>query len=187
VASARREARERPLAYLLAAVVMALAACAPSPPQGPATYDLPPRPVRTDEIPLHVPPTMSGDTQFELMGLTSGMPTVIGSHADWPAKGQFVRLRVAVTNTGRTTALFDSRHQLLVASDGSARHPDEDAMLIKRQPAEVDLGSTVRLEFDLWFDIPKDAHATVLRAFGGGTLADLSDGHSVDIPISTGA
>jgi hypothetical protein len=175
------------MACLLAAVVAMLAACAPAPPAGPVTYDLPPRPVRSDETPLHVPPTMSGDTQFELMGLTAGMTTVIGSHADWPAKGQFVRLRVAVTNTGRTTALFDTRHQVLLASDGSANHPSEDAMLIKRQPAEIDLGSSVRLEFDLWFDIPKDAHATTLRAFGGGTLTDLADEHSVDIPLSTGA
>jgi hypothetical protein len=176
------------MAYLLlATVAVLLAACASAPPPGPPVYDLPARPVRTDEISLHVPPTMSGDTQFELMGLTSGMSTVIGSHADWPAKGQFVRIRVAVTNTGRTTALFDSRHQMLVASDGSSRHPDDQAMLIKRQPAEVDLGSTVRLEFDLWFDIPKDAHPTALRAFGGGTLTDLSDDHSVDIPISGSA
>jgi len=172
---------------LLAALFVLLAACAPSPPAGPLSYDLPARPVRDGEAPLHVPPTMSGDTQFELMGLTAGMTTVIGSHADWPAKGQFVRLRVAVTNTARTTALFDARHQVLVASDGSTSHPSEDAMLIKRQPANVDLGSSVRLEFDLWFDIPKEAHPTALRAFGGGTLTDLADDHSVDIPLSTGA
>jgi hypothetical protein len=168
-------------------IVAVLAACSSPPPPGPPTYELVPRPVRTDEIPLHVPPAMSGDTQFELIGLTSGMPTVIGSHADWPAHGQFVRLRVAVTNTARTTTLFNTRHQVLVASDGSTTHPSDDAMLIKRQPAEVDLGSTVRLEFDLWFDIPKEAHATALRAFGGGTLTDLADEHSVDIPLSTGA
>jgi hypothetical protein len=150
-------------------------------------YDLPARPVRTDEVPLHVRPTLVGDTQFELMGLTSGMPTVIGSHADWPAKGQFVRIRVAVTNTGRTTALFDSRHQMLLAADGSTRHPDDQAMLIKRQPTAVDLGSTVRLEFDLWFDIPKETHPSALRAFGGGTLTDLADDHGVDIPLPTGA
>lgn len=166
-----------------AAIVGAAALLGPAPAPTVPTYDLVPRPVRTSEIPLHMAPVRSGDTEFEFLGLTPGQPTVIGSHADWPAKGQFVRIRVAATNTGRTTVLFDTRHQVLVASDGTQAHPDEQAMLIKRQPSNVDLGSAVRLEFDLWFDIPAGTQPSTLRLFGGGTLTDLADDRSVDAPL----
>ena len=40
---------------------------------------------------------------FELIGLSTGMPSVIGSHAEWPAKGRFTRIRLVITNNGRNS------------------------------------------------------------------------------------
>ena len=167
---------------------VALAGCAgaPQPAPGPAVYELAPRPVRPDEKPLVPAPTPEGDTVFELIGLTTGMASVLGSHAEMPAKGQFVRVRLVVSNTGRNSVPFDANRQLLLTSTGTEHAPDSQAMLIKRQPGRIDIGSANRVEFDLYYDIPKDAVPTALRAFGGPSLADFSDHTGVDIRIDTG-
>lgn len=151
-------------------------------------YPLAPRTVRPNELPLTPAPTpaVEGDTAFELIGLTTGMASVLGSHAEWPAKGQFVRIRLVVTNNGRNTVPFDANRQLLLTADGAEHVPDSQAMLIKRQPGRIDVGSNDRLEFDLYYDVATDAVPAALRAFGGPTLADFSDRTGVDIPINSG-
>ena len=164
-----------------------LAGCAPAPappPPAPLTYPLAPRPVRNGEIPLNPAPVTSGDTVFELIGLSTGMPSVIGSHAEWPAKGRFARVRLVITNVGRNSVPFDANRQLLRTADGGDHTPDPQAMLIKRQPGRFDLGPTDRLEFDLYYDIPPDAKPSGLHAFGGPTLTDFSDAVGVDIAIT---
>jgi hypothetical protein len=171
---------------LVLGITLAGCAGAPKPAPEPAVYALAPRPVRPDEKPLVPASTPEGDTVFELIGLTTGMPSVLGSHAEMPAKGQFVRVRLVVSNAGRNSVPFDTTRQLLLTSAGTEHAPDNQAMLIKRQPNHIDLGQTDRFEFDLYYDIPKDAVPTALRAFGGPSLADFSDRTGVDIPIDTG-
>jgi Domain of unknown function (DUF4352) len=167
--------------------VLLLAGCAqeapPAPPPAP-TYEVAPLPVRPEEKALHPVPTTDGDSEFRLIGLTTGIKTILGSHAEWPAKGAFIRVRVVVTNTGRNTVPFDANKQTLVTADGATHTPDAQAMLIKRQPGQIDIGANDRLEFDLYYDCPPDAQPTALRAFGGATLADFSDTTGVDIPIT---
>lgn len=157
-------------------------AAAPSTP-APATYELPPRQVRPDETALKVPPAKNGDTEFTLIGLAAGLPSITGSHTEMPAKGQYVRLRLVVTNTGTSSVLFDPKRQLLVDDKGAAHPPDEQAMLIKRQPAQFDLGHSVRVEFDLYWDIPKDTKPVTLRAFGGPTISDMKNVDGTDIKL----
>jgi hypothetical protein len=173
---------------LAAFCALVLAGCAqptPTPPPPPATYDLPPRPVRPDERPLPSTPTNEGDTVFELIGLTTGIETILGSHAEWPAQGAFIRIRLVVGNSGRNTVPFDTTRQLLLLADGTTLTPDPQAMLIKRQPGQIDIGANDRLEFDLYYDAPVGATPTALRAFGGPTLADFADKTGIDIPIPT--
>ncbi|WP_410609513.1 DUF4352 domain-containing protein [Amycolatopsis sp. lyj-109] len=172
---------------LLAVVVLALAAgCAaaeqPSTP-APATYELPPRQVRPDETALELPPAKNGDTEFTLLGLAAGLPSITGSHTEFPAKGQFVRVRLVVTNTGTSSVLFDTKRQLLVDDQGVAHPPEEQAMIIKRQPAQFDLGHGVRVEFDLYWDIPKDRKPVTLRAFGGPSITDMKNLVGTDIKL----
>jgi ABC-type uncharacterized transport system auxiliary subunit len=177
----------RAAAAVVAALCIAtvLAGCA-APPAAPPTYHLPDRPARPGEQVLDGVTATEGDTAFRLIGLTTGLKSVLGSHAEWPAKGQFVRIRLVVTNTGRTTVPFDTDRQLLLTSDSATHVPDSQAMLIKRQPVRIDIGAADLLEFDLYYDVPVDVRPTGLRAFGGPTLADFSDTTGVDIPVHAG-
>jgi hypothetical protein len=178
-----------PAAVLVAAasaLAGLLGGCAPAPPPpppAPVTYPLTPRPVRNGEVPLDPAPVTEGDTVFELIGLSTGMPSVVGSHAEWPARGRFARVRLVITNTGRNSVPFDANRQLLRTADGLELAPDPQAMLIKRQPGRFDLGPTDRLEFDLYYDIPADAVPGALHAFGGPSLSDFSDATGVQVPI----
>ncbi len=165
------------------ALTCGLLGCAPAPADpGRPTYQLPPETVRPNEAPLQLPAVTEDDATFTLIGLTAGMPSVVGSHAEWPAKGQFVRIRVVVVNTGRSTLPFDSSRQQLITADGVAHSPDNEAMTIKRQPTKFELGANVRLEFDLYYDVPVEAKPVALRVFGGGTPFNRQD-TGTDIPL----
>lgn len=169
----------RGLGWLVAVVV---AGCAAGPP-APAVYPSPPRPARPSETVTTPVPTTDGDTVFEIIALTTGMRTVLGSHAELPAKGQYVRLRVAVSNSGRNSVLLDTSRQLLRTADGATYPPDPQAMLVKRQPAKPEVGPGNRFEFDLYYDVPAGAVPVGMHAFGGPTLADFADATGTDVPL----
>lgn len=174
---------------MLGALAMIATGCTagPAPASQPSTrptYHVDPRQARPDEKVLRGAAAKDGDTSFALLGLTAGQDTLVGSHIEFEAKnGQFIRLRVEITNTGRSTISFDAYRQLLVLTDGSAVAPDDATMQTKRQPQLIDLGANVRVEFDLYYDVAPDAKAKALRAFGGPTLYDGHDEESTDIPI----
>jgi uncharacterized protein DUF4352 len=176
------------VAVLGAIAVLATACTAdPTPASQPSTrptYRLDPGQARPDEKVLSGTAKKDGDTSFALLGLTTGQDKQVGSHIEFPAKnGQFIRVRVEVTNTGRSTVPFDAYHQLLVLTDGNAVAPDDPTMQTKRQPHLIDLGAGVRVEFDLYYDVARDAKPKALRAFGGATLYDAHDEESTDIAI----
>ena len=169
----------------LAGLVLTGCAAAPAPAAAPPatpTYQLPPRPVRPSEKPLALAPQVQGDTQFTLIGLTT-LDAIEGSHAEWQPKGRYVRIRLVVVNTGRSGVAFDTTRQQLLTADGVAHDVDPQAMLIKRQPGQFDLGANVRVEFDLYYDVPRDARPTALRVHGGPTLTDLKNLDFADIPL----
>lgn len=167
----------------LLAAVLAVGCTAPaSETPDPSTYPLTPREVRPGERPVRITGT-DGDTGYTVIGL-SRLPTLVGSHAEMRATGEFYRVRVVVTNNGRSSVLFDAGRQRLLLPDGSTVRPDSEAMLVKRQPGKFDLGANVLVEFDLYYDIPPDARVRALRVFGGPTLTDLADKQGTDIPLS---
>ncbi|MFI9449805.1 hypothetical protein [Amycolatopsis sp. NPDC052450] len=169
----------------LAAAVLLLAGCSAEQEQPPAkpVYDLPAREARPDETALHLPPATNGETEFSLIGLAAGLPSLTGSHTEFEAKGQFVRLRLVVTGKGLSGILFDTRRQQLVTDSGAVIAVDNQAMTIKRQPDKFELGRGVRVEFDLYFDLPKEAKPVLLRAFGGPTLTDMKNLTGTDIKL----
>lgn len=176
-------------AAALCVVVAVAAGCTAGPvpatrTSDPNTYRVEPRPARPDEKALSGAATKDGDTSFALLGLTTGQDKLVGNHIEFAAKnGQFIRVRVAITNTGRSSIPFDAYHQLLALTDGNAVAPDDATMQTKRQPHLFDLGAGVRVEFDLYYDVASDAKPEALRAFGGPTLYDGHDEQSTDIPI----
>ncbi|MFE2751455.1 DUF4352 domain-containing protein [Actinosynnema sp. NPDC059335] len=174
------------------AVVLAAAGCGDAPVvAGPetsaspaATYPVPPETVRPDEKPLKIPTTADGDTAFTLVGLTTEMPTLIGSHAEFHAKGQFVRIRMSVINNGRSSVQFNARRHVLVDDRRGEHEVDSQAMTIKRQPESLDLGANVRLEYDVYYDVPRDVKPLALRVYGGPTLTDMKDEAGTEIPLA---
>ncbi|QQQ80833.1 DUF4352 domain-containing protein [Saccharothrix sp. 6-C] len=174
------------------AVVLAAAGCGGTPvvagtgttTSPAATYPVPAQTVRPDEKPLKIPTTADGDTAFTLVGLTAEMPTLIGSHAEFHAKGQFVRIRMSVINNGRSSVSFAARRHVLIDDRDVEHTVDTQAMTIKRQPETIDLGANVRLEYDVYYDLPTDAKPLALRVYGGPTLTDLKDESGTEIPLA---
>jgi Domain of unknown function (DUF4352) len=172
-------------AGLLLAVSLLGACSGDDPADAPAvpTYHLNPRTVRPDEKAVRLAPVSDGDTSFTVIGMTTAMPELAGSHADIKATGQFVRIRLVLVNNGRTTTLVDVMKQRLRTADGTSHQPDLNAMLVKRQPQKLDVGAAVRVEFDLYYDIPTQARPAALQLFGGSTLLDLKDEQSTELRL----
>ena len=183
-----------PLILLTGTVVAAavLSGCAgadPAPSASPQaaptpTYELPPRPVRPSESPVRAAPVTDGDTRFQVIGLQKGLSGFFGSHAEWQAKGQYVVVRILVENPGRTNARFDAKRQRLIASDGGTYTVDKFAQAIKRQPDELPPGAGVRVELDLWYDIPEEAKVSAIRLFGDPPLGVTGGTDGVQVPLA---
>ena len=82
------------------------------------------------------------------------------------AQGAYTRVRLVLENVDRSDHDFDYSHQLLVTADGKTYAPDQQATFIERQPTKMTVGAGVRIEFDLLWDIPKNAVARAVRFFG---------------------
>jgi hypothetical protein len=157
----------------------------PSGTKSPETYAQTPQPVRLDEKAVRSPAVNSGDTLFQVLGLTANQPRIAGSHAEVDSKnGQYVRIRVLLTNLGRTTSTVKTAKQQLITQDGSTFAPDGETMTLKRQPTVPELGAAVKLEFDLWYDIAKNLVPKALRVVGYTTYS-VEDPPAVDIPLTT--
>jgi hypothetical protein len=141
-------------ALLAAGTACAGGAAGPAPPPQSPTYLLPARTVRPFETPLASATATSGKVTFTVMGVHSGEHYVIGTHADWPAKGMFVQLRLAAENTDNTFHDIRTDRLLLATADGGTHRTSSDAMRITRQPDDVFLGAGDRIEVDLWYDVP---------------------------------
>lgn len=172
---------------LLLLLPLGLAGCATEKerPQGrpTATYELPPRPVRDGETAVRTGTVRSGDIAFTVIGFRAAMPELVGSHADMRPRGAYARARLVIENLGRTTGLLSMDKQLLVGADGRAHRPDQQAMLIKRQPLEFELGAAVRLELDLWYDLPAATDPAALRLFGTPGVGAVSDPPPVEVKL----
>ncbi|WP_433633568.1 hypothetical protein [Nocardia sp. CA-120079] len=98
---------------------------------------------------------------------------ISGTHAEWLPKGQFVRVRVAIVNADNTFHTTHTTDYQLDDAAGTTHPVSNDAMAIKRQPTEVTIGAGNRLELDLWYDIPLDTTAKLLRDSACATTTTL--------------
>lgn len=133
-----------------------------------ASTDCPPAPVVTGAR------VRDGHIDFDVLAVQAPIRSIIGTHAEFEPHGQYVRVRVAVQNPDSTFHGLRTDAQALLDTAGQRVEPSIDAMRIKRQPDDIDLGAGNRLEFDLWFDLPDGATpaALLVRADGcGRTLA----------------
>jgi hypothetical protein len=142
----------------------------------PAAYRLSPQPVRDLETALPERPVKLGELVYAVIGIRTDIAAVVGSHADWLPKGQYVRLRISMTNEGRDRHDFIPQAQLLIAGDGKTYKISYDAMQIARQPdGTISIARDERREFDLWFDIPKSTKPRTLRIVGDPTSSALAE------------
>jgi hypothetical protein len=148
------------------------------------TYKLPPRPVRPGERPIDAEPVNDGDTRFRVIGLQTGLSGFFGTHAEWQAKGQYVVVRIVVENPGRANSRFLAKRQKLLTADGATYGVDDFAQATKRQPDTLPLGAEVRIEMDLWFDIPKEAKVTAIRLYGDPPLGSRAATDGAEVPLS---
>jgi hypothetical protein len=172
----------------IAGTLTFLTGCTGGAPEPAPTYPLPARTVRTGETPVHAAPRTDGRVTFAVIGLRTRITYVVGSHGDQKSQlGQFVRVRLAVTNGYPTFHGLDLRKERLLSTDGRAYGIDGNATRIKRQPDALDLGSGDRTEFDLWFDVPAAVRVRALRLYGEPTDdlgVALPTGPGVTVPLT---
>ncbi|WP_395106891.1 DUF4352 domain-containing protein [Actinomadura sp. SCN-SB] len=147
------------------------------------TYELPPRPVRDGEKAVKTPTARSGETAFTVIGYTGGMPELVGSHADVAPKGRYVRVRLVVENTGRTGQTFVPKEQVLVLASGRTIALDREAMLVKRMPEQFPVGAGMRVELDIWYDVPRSERPTAIRFQGEPGVGAVSEPSPVDVKL----
>ncbi|MBB2912936.1 hypothetical protein FHS43_004231 [Streptosporangium becharense] len=158
-------------------------AASPRATPAPTHYPLPARPVRPGETPITSAPVDDGDTRFQVIGLQKGLEGFFGSHAEWKAKGQYVVVRIVAENPGRTNSRFDAKRQRLIAADGKTYGIDRFAQAIKRQPDTLPLGAGVRIEMDLWFDIPEGTKVSAIKLFGDPPLGVVGETRGVQVTL----
>jgi hypothetical protein len=160
-------------------LLAALVACgstaepAPAPAAASPTYLEAPRTARPFETPLAGASATGQQLSVTVLGVRSGLASLIGTHAEWLPEGEYERIRVVLGNGSATFHEFPVERLLLVTADGTARPPDHDAMNIARQPEVATVPAQGRLEMDLWYDLPAGSDLTALR------VVDLG----VDVPL----
>jgi hypothetical protein len=172
-------ARAAALFLVVAALSASVAGCSgPAPAQAVTpspTYLLPSRTARYGETPIPSASTVSGSLVITVMGVRAHLDALVGTHAEFRARGQFVRVRIATENISATFYDLITSQQLLLTDDGAARPPDLPAMQVTRQPDDVSLGAQDRLEVDLWYDIPRGLRLHGLRVtVKGGPARDIA-------------
>jgi hypothetical protein len=168
-----------------ALAVAGLTACSGS---GKPTYRVPREQVRELETALPGRTVRIGEVTYTGLGLRTGIVSVVGTHADLLARGQYVRVRLAVANHGVDRHGLDLYKQSLVTGDGRTFPLSYDAMEISRGPdGPFSIASREVREIDLWFDVPAKAKVRALRLVGDPGSSRLSDQlKGAPVPGSTG-
>ncbi|MFA1542917.1 DUF4352 domain-containing protein [Actinomadura monticuli] len=182
----RPAAAPRLAAALGLAAALLLAGCSGGGSGGAAslpTYKIPAEKAREGEAVPEGKTGQSADMRFTVVGFSDAMTDVMGTHAAMDAKGAFTRVRVLAVNTGRDIQVFDTWKQRLVTTDGRAHSPDVNATMIKRQPERLSVGAAMRVEFDLWFDIPRGTRTKAIRLYGSPPVGAVSDPAPAEIAL----
>ncbi|TDB88057.1 DUF4352 domain-containing protein [Actinomadura sp. KC216] len=176
-----------PLTIAAAAALAGAVAFAGSAGSGKATatpsYSIPAERVREGESVPEGKTGRSADMTFTVIGFREGMTEVMGTHAAMESQGTFTRIRILAVNTGRDIQVFDTWKQRLVTTDGRAHSPDVNATMIKRQPERLSVGSFMRAEFDVWFDVPRGAKVKAVRLYGSPPVGAVRDPAPAEIAL----
>ncbi|GAA4230788.1 hypothetical protein GCM10022254_26450 [Actinomadura meridiana] len=147
------------------------------------TYHLPAEKVRESEAVPEGKTGRSADMLYTVIGFREGMTEVMGTHAAMESRGTFTRIRLLAVNAGRDIQVFDVWQQRLVITGGKVLSPDVNATMIKRQPERLSVGAAMRVEFDLWFDVPRGAKVGAVRLYGSPPVGAVSDPDPAEIAL----
>ncbi|RKS74439.1 uncharacterized protein DUF4352 [Actinomadura pelletieri DSM 43383] len=171
-------------AIALGAAAVALPGCSGSErAEAPPTYHVPAERAREGESVPRGKTGRSADLHFTVLGFREGMTEVMGTHTAMGSKGTFTRVRVLAVNTGRDIQVFDTWKQRLVTTDGRGHSPDVNATMIKRQPERLSVGASMRVEFDLWFDVPRGARVRAVLLYGSPPVGAVGDPDPTEIRL----
>lgn len=158
----------------VALTLAALTACSGT--KSTPTYHLPPQPVRELESALPGKHVNIGEVTYTAIAIRTDIVSVVGSHADLLAKGQYVRVRLSMANSGKTRHNLDLYKQRLLTTDGKDYNLSYDAMEISRAPdGPFSIAAQELRELDLWYDIPAKAKVRALRILGDPSSSRLAD------------
>ena len=123
-------------------------------------------------------PYTSGKIVLVPLRLTCGLSTIVGTHGEEQADGQYCRIRVALTGSDAFTHTFDVGKTTLTTTAGSSITYSHDAQEVKRQPEKIEpVGSHDRYEFDIYYDVPRDV------TVNGFTFSDNEGGSTAQVPL----
>ncbi|MEZ0112723.1 hypothetical protein ABH920_006746 [Catenulispora sp. EB89] len=120
----------------------------------------------------------SGKIVLVPLRMTCGLSTIIGTHGEEQANGQYCLIRVALTDDDTFTHTFDVRKTALTTTAGASIPVSYEAQEVERQPLQIaEVGRSDRYEFDIYYDVPRDA------TVNGFTFNDGEGGATVRAPL----
>ena len=123
-------------------------------------------------------PYTSGKIVLIPLRMACGFSAIIGTHGEEDANGQYCLVRVALTADDTYTHTFNVRKTALTTTAGDTIPPTYEAQEVKRQPLDIpEVGSHDRYEFDIYYDVPRDAKVN------GFTFTDGEGGPTVRAPL----
>ena len=130
------------------------------------------------------PVVRTGTVVFQPIGISDDLPAVVGTHAELDPTGVFLRLRLAVRNTGQDAVTIDPARQLLFTAGGTAIATDYQAMLVRRTYQPIALPPNDLMTLELWWDLPLGTRVRAFRLVAAGLPSVLlALGH----PVPAGA
>lgn len=135
--------------------------------------------LRLGELALQAPTVRVGMLAIHPLSWKCGMGSLIGTHAEHFARGQYCRFRLHLLADDATYVDYESAWLRLGWTTGSTT-PDAEAMKIARQPQEMQVGAHDTVELDVWFDYPIGAVPKTLTI--RGTVVNLP-GHTWPAPV----
>jgi hypothetical protein len=123
-------------------------------------------------------PYTSGKIILVPLRLACGLSSIVGTHGELDASGQYCLIRVALTDDDTFTHTFDIRKTALTTTAGASIPAAYDAQQVERQPLQIaPVGRDDRYEFDIYYDVPRDA------TVNGFTFNDGEGGPTVRAPL----
>jgi hypothetical protein len=132
--------------------------------------------LRTGEAPAAAGVTRTGHLLWRVLGLTVGLPSVFGTHAELSAQGQFVRVRLQLEVDDSTFHDVASTDIRILDTVGRTYPASRNALLVKRQPLDLNVGARDILAFDVYADLPVAAVPASIRLPG-------DDGPAVSVAL----